>query len=614
MRHTGSNPTRTWPRNFRNPGLRLLLAAFLAGGVPGRGADSTFRFTPTSETSLGLWEDERPVFVYNHGVIQRPGVPADRARSTYVHPLYGLDGEELTDDFPADHHHHRGLFWAWPHVRVEGRDYDLWMLRGVRQQFERWLARDTAAGQAVLGVENGWYVGERRILREEVWFRVRPARDDHRVIDVVCAWTPLESAVTLAGAEGKSYGGLTLRFAPNRQTVITTPLGQGGEDLAVTRLPWADLSGHFARGPAGAAILIAPNHPDYPPTWLTRHYGVLCVGWPGVEPRTFPPGETIRCAYRLWIHRGWASPEQVERVYADYRADGEAHGAWAPAVSAAAMPGPLRAELLEDRLVVQARGRLFTEYRFGSDTKSPHFFPVLGPRSGRSVTASGIEPYPHHASIFLGCDRVNGGNYWQEGPERGRIVSRQVRLVRDRGEQVEFEQDCVWERPGAEAPFKDRRRITLRSPDPDVYFLDWEVRLTARVPVKIEKTNHSLFAVRVAPDLAVTRGGVLLNAHGARAEAGTFGQPAPWAAFGARREAGPECVALFSHPRNPWFPERWFTRDYGFMSPTPLNWLPPEGFSLAAGEVLALRYRVVVAAEEVTSPRLAEWFKAWSAE
>ena len=69
-------------------------------------------------------------------------VPADRARSSYVHPLYGLDGEVITDDFPKDHYHHRGLFWAWPHVRVGTEETDLWMLKGIRQQFERWLGRE----------------------------------------------------------------------------------------------------------------------------------------------------------------------------------------------------------------------------------------------------------------------------------------------------------------------------------------------------------------------------------------------------------------------------------------------------------------------------------------
>ena len=38
--------------------------------------------------------------------------------------------------------------------------------------------------------------------------------------------------------------------------------------------------------------------------WLTRHYGVLCLGWPGVQPKPFPVGEPIHCRYRVWIHRG----------------------------------------------------------------------------------------------------------------------------------------------------------------------------------------------------------------------------------------------------------------------------------------------------------------------
>jgi AcrR family transcriptional regulator len=40
-------------------------------------------------------------------------VPEKFRRSCYIHPLYGLDGEVMTEDFPVDHRHHRGVFWAW---------------------------------------------------------------------------------------------------------------------------------------------------------------------------------------------------------------------------------------------------------------------------------------------------------------------------------------------------------------------------------------------------------------------------------------------------------------------------------------------------------------------
>lgn len=302
-----------------NSALALL---FIAAMLPAASLDASqfFHFTNTTDQSLALFEGGRPVFVYNHGIIHQPGVPADRARSTYVHPLYGLDGEILTDDFPKDHYHHRGLFWAWPHIRIADQHYDLWMLKGIEHRFVRWLAREADASSATLGVENGWFVGNRKVVQEEVWFHTAPTDRDARALDVELMWTPLSEPLTLEGAEGKSYGGLTLRFAPRTHTVITTPLGQGEQDLSITRLPWADLSARFAGSvqTSGAAIFVASDHPDYPPEWLTRHYGVLCLGWPGVKAKTFQPRETIFCRYRVWIHRGASDVEKTSQAYRAY--------------------------------------------------------------------------------------------------------------------------------------------------------------------------------------------------------------------------------------------------------------------------------------------------------
>lgn len=300
--------------------LKFLFAlCLLAGSLPA--AESGFRFADVNDKSLGLWEGDRPVLVYNHGVIGRTNVPADRARSSYVHPIYGLDGEVLTDDFPKDHYHHRGLFWAWPHVKIGTQESDLWMLKGIRTQFERWLRQDANNSTAVLGVQNGWFIGDRKVVDEQVWLRVWPATNDGQAIDVELTLTPLHEPLTLRGAEGKSYGGLTLRFAPHTgETIITTPDGRTKEDLPIAHLPWGDLSAQFAgtKTPSGAAIFIAPEHPDFPPEWLTRHYGVLCVGWPGVQEQTFSADQPIHLRYRVWIHRGVPETAQLKQVYADY--------------------------------------------------------------------------------------------------------------------------------------------------------------------------------------------------------------------------------------------------------------------------------------------------------
>jgi hypothetical protein len=278
-----------------------------------------FRFAAVDDGALGIWEGERPVLVYNHGPRLKAGVPEDRRRAGYVHPLYGLDGEVLTDDFPKDHYHHRGLFWAWPHVRLGGREYDLWMLRGLRQQLERWTEREAGPSAAVLGVANGWYLGERQVLDEHVRLRVAAAADGTRAIDVELRLTARGEPVTLWGAEGKSFGGLSLRFAPRRDTVVTTPDGRPAQDLNLTRLPWADLTGQFqgARQPSGVAIFVAKDHPDFPPTWITRAYGFLGVGWPGAKPFVLQPGQPVTCRYRVWVHRG---PTDVPRLQQAYQA------------------------------------------------------------------------------------------------------------------------------------------------------------------------------------------------------------------------------------------------------------------------------------------------------
>ncbi len=305
-----------WPR----PAALLAAAALIVASA--HAAETGFRFAEQDTNSTALFDGDQPVFVYNHGVIARSGVPADRARSTYVHPLYGLDGEVLSDDFPKDHYHHRGLFWAWPHVRVDGRHYDLWMLHGVEQRFERWVEKRAEPRLAVLTANNGWYVGDRKIMDEVIQFQVHPATATARAIDVDLTLTPTTKPVTLAGAEGKSYGGLTLRFGPGTNVVITTPAGVAKADLAMTNLTWADLTLRLAgrSAPSGAAIFVHPSHPDYPPQWLLRHYGVLCLGWPGVTPAELPAGQPVHLRYRVWIHRGAATEAQIAKAYQEYLA------------------------------------------------------------------------------------------------------------------------------------------------------------------------------------------------------------------------------------------------------------------------------------------------------
>jgi len=307
-------PDARGPRRFRLEPVEMADA----------GKDA-FRFQAVNDASLGLWDADQPVLVYNHGMVTVDRVPQKdprRTRACYIHPLWGLQGEVLTDDAPRDHYHHRGIYWAWPHVKIDGREYDLWMYHNIQQKFVRWLDRQAGPVTAALGVENGWFVADRKVMIERVWLRAYKAAGGERSLDLEFTFIPVDRPITLRGSEGKSYGGLNIRYAPRDKTVITVPAGPSKQDLPDTPLPWADLSAQFkdpnAQTPSGAAVFIDPGHPDFPPTWLTRHYGILCIGWPGVKGKTFEPGQPIRLNYRLWIHRAAADTEALKQAYEGY--------------------------------------------------------------------------------------------------------------------------------------------------------------------------------------------------------------------------------------------------------------------------------------------------------
>lgn len=272
----------------------------------------------------------------------------------------------------------------------------------------------------------------------------------------------------------------------------------------------------------------------------------------------------------------------------------------------------ITAEKVGSRINVTIDNKFFTSYIFSSDEKYPFFFPVNGPSSGGSVTSMRNGEYPHHSSLFFGCDLLNGGNYWQEGLERGRIISVNAEITKQGGDTVIITDECIWSRPGAISPIKDTRTIIITSPSENIRLIDFNIRLETLTDVTIMKTNHSLFSARMASDLSVKNGGVMINAEGKKGETETFGKNSPWIDYYGKRGASVEGLAIMQHPSNPDYPSPWFTRDYGFMSPTPLYW-PENGNSnfIKKGTVINLRYRVLVHSGDCKQAGVAEAFEKY---
>jgi hypothetical protein len=275
----------------------------------------------------------------------------------------------------------------------------------------------------------------------------------------------------------------------------------------------------------------------------------------------------------------------------------------------------ITAERVGSKINVIIDNKYFTSYVFSDDEKYPFFHPVNGPVSGGSVTSMRNGEYPHHSSLFFGCDLVNDGNYWQEGLERGRIISVNAVIEKQGGDTVIITDECIWSRPGALSPVKDLRKITITSPSASISQIDIEIKMEMLIDVTIRKTNHSLFSVRMAADLSVKNGGTMINADGMKGEKDTFGKNSPWMDYYGKRGEAIEGLAILQHPSNPWYPSPWFTRDYGFMSPTPMYW-PENGTDtfLEKGTVLNLRYRVIVHSGDTNQAKIAEQFEKYKNE
>jgi Methane oxygenase PmoA len=288
----------------------LLLAVILA---PVPGVQAAFAFKEVNDsTGLELLENGKPVFVYNYGGVLAPGAPEASRRSCYLHPVYAPDGTVLTDDFNRDHPHHRGIFWAWEVITADGKTDDIWTVKGFRQKFVRWEGRDADRPAARLALENGWYDGERKFVKEEVEILVQPEAHNQRILDFILRFEAVDQPVVIVGTpdQSKGYGGFSFRGAPRdggaAKTTILTDQGVLEKDGVMARHPWAEISGSFNGTPAGFRIEDHPTNPGYPKNgWLMRHgFGLLNVSYPGLEPVTLQPGKPLVLKYRVILFVG----------------------------------------------------------------------------------------------------------------------------------------------------------------------------------------------------------------------------------------------------------------------------------------------------------------------
>jgi len=267
-----------------------------------------------SQEGIELLEDDHPVFYYQ----REPKTAADEfAFNNYLHPLYDLNGDTLTEEFPEDHLHHRGIFWAWHQIHIQDSSVgDGWMMENV--SFDVVNTNTTlGADQAKLTLDVLWksvvYQDGKPFIEEHTSITVHQRESNLRKIDFEIALKALVAGVEIGGSEDeKGYGGFCTRIKMPEGLIFTSANGpvtpQEGQVVAGS---WMDFSARFdtsRQAERGIAILCHPSTPNYPAPWILRQTGSMQnIVFPGRKRINVSMDEPTVLRYRLIIHNGAAS-------------------------------------------------------------------------------------------------------------------------------------------------------------------------------------------------------------------------------------------------------------------------------------------------------------------
>jgi len=298
-------------------GLLIALLVLLCANSFAQG----FQFS-SSEEGILLTEKGKPVFFYQK---QTKSLNGAYPRANYLHPLYGLDGEVLTEDFPADHLHHRGIFWAWHQLLVEGeRVGDGWECKGIE-----WLVTNTDAnvsdGEATLHVQVDWQ-GELKgkktsLISEHTTITCYPSNRNYREIDFEINLTAAASDVWIGGSEdAKGYSGFSARVKLPADVQFRGPAGTLVPiETAIDGGGWVDMLGTFGEQQSGFTIIADTTGADPTPGWILRkEKSMQNVAYPGREPVKIASGETLSLRYKLLIHSADLPVSEIQTIFKSF--------------------------------------------------------------------------------------------------------------------------------------------------------------------------------------------------------------------------------------------------------------------------------------------------------
>jgi len=274
-----------------------------------------FSYKKSSE-GIELNENNKPVLFYQ---VNPKSVNGRYERSGYVHPLYDMSGNVITEDSPADHVYHRGIYWAWHQVVVNDKTVaNSWTSQNIAFVPQKAKVKKSKKNLK-LHAQLVWTITDsekkpQNIINENTTITVYRAENNYRIIDFDILLKPLTDVKLGGSNDEKGYGGFCLRIINSEQIKFIS-----GEKLvlpqetAVMAGPWMD----FNLGGSGIAVIgYKSDRMDHP--WILRNEkSMQNVPYPGRTPVQLPK-EGLRLQYRVIIHNDRFNTADMDRLYSEY--------------------------------------------------------------------------------------------------------------------------------------------------------------------------------------------------------------------------------------------------------------------------------------------------------
>ena len=225
----------------------------------------------------------KPVFDYqmDKDALPRPDIKPEYKRAGYLHPIYTPSGTIVSDDYPAQHVHHHGIWSPWTKTSFQGRTPDFWNM-GQKSGTVEFVALDRTWNGAV----HGGFIARHKfvdlsapspvVALHETWEVTAYNIESAAIADAASARrgprvTIFDLMLTQTCATNDPlilpkyhYGGLGFRgrgewLGKENATFLTSEGETDRVKANAQKMRWVHLSGAVEGGVAGLAVL---GHPD----------------------------------------------------------------------------------------------------------------------------------------------------------------------------------------------------------------------------------------------------------------------------------------------------------------------------------------------------------------